>query len=106
MDVRSDCEADSIIPSPLKPEQDSGTQEEVVEASTRCGSDGKVAALDTKLKRNIASRLKAKSRGAAKDGIATREAVSSDDFTKRPDDFMTIECVRLRVADSSGISCG
>ena len=78
MDVRSDCEADSIIPSPLKPEQDSGTQEEVVEASTRCGSDGKVAALDTKLKRNIASRLKAKTRGAAKDGIATRETVSSE----------------------------
>jgi hypothetical protein len=35
MDVRSDCEADSLIPSPLKPEKDSGTQDEVIEAHTR-----------------------------------------------------------------------
>jgi len=63
---------------PLEPEKDSGTQDEVIEAHTRWGSDSKVAALDTKLKRNITSWLKAKTRRAAKDGIATPETVSSE----------------------------
>jgi hypothetical protein len=35
IDVRAGCEADSLISSPLKPEKDSGTEDEVIEAHTR-----------------------------------------------------------------------
>jgi len=35
MEVRAGCEADSLISSPLKPEKDSGTEDEVIEAHTR-----------------------------------------------------------------------